>query len=86
MNCIVGFKKVDYVNKEGRRVEGFKLYLLDDFSGGDSAPKNVYGSVTSEEWLSRKICDENSYSPVIGDYVSFQYNKFGQLISFSVNQ
>lgn len=86
MNCIVGYKKIDYVNKDGRRVEGYKVYLLDDHDDGSPLPKGLVGSEVSEEWISAKVANEHNYSPVIGDYVSFQYNKYGQLISFTVNQ
>lgn len=75
---LIGIQRVDYINKNGSHVLGYKLHL--------SAPatrNNCIGEITYTEFVSDSVfvsCDHIA----VGDEVSISYNKYGKATTVSV--
>lgn len=75
---LIGIQRVDYTNKGGFHVMGYKLHL--------SAPahrNDCIGEITDSVFVSDRVfatCDHLA----VGDEVSIAYNKFGKISAVSV--
>lgn len=71
---IVGKKKVDYVNRDGRKVEGVSLNIIHD--SGDV--NNVDGQFVETVFCSAKWTNYASILSIpLGSYVDITYNRYG---------
>lgn len=69
MYDVLGFEKIDYVNKNGRRIRGTKIYLAFE-------RENCEGFATTDEYLAESI----DYVPRLGDKVNFFYDKYRKVV------
>ncbi len=75
---LIGIQRVDYTNKNGFHILGYKLHL-----STPSKRKDCLGEITDVIFVSDQIfgtCDNIA----IGDEVSIAYNKFGKVTSVNV--
>ena len=70
MYDVIGYQYRKYVNKQGRQVEGYNIYLT-------YTDKNTQGQGCLREWLTVQLFEESNIA--IGDHVSFGYNKYGRV-------
>ena len=69
---IIGIKKLDYVNKSGKRVDGVQLYCT-------YSSKNVDGVAFNKPIYVSRACLEKCEIPelVVGDEIDILYNDRG---------
>lgn len=81
---IIGFKKVDYVSKNDKQVQGWQLYLVNRISNGygfgwfynlDSPTRPVF--VRDSVFAELGVSDYNS---LVGADVDLFYNSFGNVV------
>ena len=72
---VIGYRDVSFQAKDGNHVEGVSLYLSYPLG------KHGEGEACEKVFLSRRVLEHSSYSPVIGDSVDFTYNKYGKVVS-----
>lgn len=75
---LIGIQRVDYTNKNGYHVMGYKLHLSTPAMRNDSI-----GEITDTEFVSDQIfatCDHLA----VGDEISIAYNKYGKVSAVSV--
>lgn len=71
MNCsVLGVRSIDYVNKQGRRVTGCRLYVSFE-------EHNTTGLACMDVFISSDILP-----PAIGDKIVLRYNRYGRCIGF----
>lgn len=69
MQCtVIGVRKIDYDNKEGKHISGYRLYVL-------YSDNRVVGDACMEVFISSRI----SYNPTVGDHVFLLYNRYGSV-------
>lgn len=68
MYCIVGIESVNYVSKQGNKVDGLRLYLTYE-------SKKVDGLAVEQVYVSREVCEGLD----LGMCVDFLYNKYGKV-------
>lgn len=68
---IVGYKVVDYVNDQGRRIQGIRIYYT-------VSDKYVIGLRVGEKYIS-----DSSVLPDIGEEYMLFFDEKGRLISFA---
>lgn len=73
---IIGYRKVDFTDEKGRGIEGYTLYYVQDVDD-----ENVTGQVAGKQFISSKRVD---YLPVLGDDITFRYNKYGKIGAIEV--
>lgn len=73
---IVGFRYVDFKDKDGNHVEGYSLYYTQDPSD-----EETQGVICGKQFIS---ANRVPYIPVIGDQVVFRYNKYGKIAAVEV--
>lgn len=64
---VVGYAVLSYVNKQGRQVDGLRIYGLEDRS-------SVFGKATVEAFISGR----NITPPEIGSMVRLIFNQYGR--------
>lgn len=75
---LIGIQRVDYTNKNGYHVMGYKLHT--------SAPamrNDCIGELTEAVFVADPVfatCDHLA----VGDEISISYNKFGKVVAVSV--
>lgn len=75
---LIGIQRVDYTNKRGFHVKGYKLHLSTPAEGNDSI-----GEITDTVFVSDPVfatCDHLA----VGDEVYIAYNKYGKVSAVSV--
>lgn len=75
---LIGIQRVDYTNKNGYHVMGYKLHLSTPAQRNDSI-----GEITEVVFVSDHVfatCDHLA----VGDEVAIAYNKYGKLSTVSV--
>ena len=75
---LIGIQRVDYVNKNGYHVLGYKLHTSTPAKTNDSI-----GEITDAIFVSDQAfgtCDHLA----VGDEISIAYNKYGKVTSVSV--
>lgn len=68
---IVGYRNVDFTDEQGRKIEGYTLYYLQDVDDD-----SITGQIAGKQFISSQRVD---YTPVLGDEVIFRYNKYGKI-------
>lgn len=75
---LIGIQRVDYTNKNGYHVLGYKLHMSAPSERNDSI-----GEITDTVFVSDQVfatCDHLA----VGDEVSVAYNKYGKVSAVSV--
>ena len=75
---LIGIQRVDYTNKNGHHILGYKLHLSTPAERNDSI-----GEITDAVFVSDQVfasCDHLA----VGDEVSIAYNKYGKVSAVSV--
>ena len=75
---LIGIQRVDYTNKGGYHVMGYKLHMSTPATRNDSI-----GEITDTEFVSDQVfatCDQLA----VGDEISIAYNKYGKVSAVSV--
>lgn len=70
---VIGIEKVDYDNKQGRHVSGFRVHMTFE-------KKNCDGLAVETVFLN----DEMGGALSVGNTIELYYNKFGRPASISV--
>ena len=78
MLIICGVEKVDYTNKAGKRVEGYRFHCMEE------VPEVIGRSVISE-YIPKTEClglltSYDSLEDVLGLSVRFVYNRYGRCV------
>lgn len=75
---LIGIQRVDYTNKNGYHILGYKLHTSTPAKTNDSI-----GEITDAVFVSDQVftsCDQLA----VGDEISIAYNKFGKVVAVSV--
>ena len=75
---LIGIQRVDYTNKNGYHVMGYKLHMSTPATCNDSI-----GEITDTEFVPDPVfatCDHLA----VGDEISIAYNKYGKVSAVSV--
>lgn len=75
---LIGIQRVDYTNKNGYHVLGYKLHTSTPAKSDDAI-----GEITEAVFVSDQVfgtCDQLA----VGDSISIAYNKYGKVIAVSV--
>lgn len=75
---LIGIQRVDYTNKNGYHILGYKLHTSTPAKSNDSI-----GEITDAVFVSDQVysaCDHMS----VGDEISIAYNKYGKVSAVSV--
>ncbi len=75
---LIGIQRVDYTNKNGYHVLGYKLHTSSPAKFDDAL-----GEITEAVFVSDQVfatCDHLA----VGDEISFAYNKYGKVAGVSV--
>lgn len=75
---LIGIQRVDYTNKNGYHVMGYKLHTSSPAKSNDSL-----GELTEAVFVSDSVfatCDHLA----VGDEISIAYNKYGKVTAVSV--
>ena len=75
---LIGIQRVDYTNKGGSRVLGYRLHLSIPASRND-----CIGEITDRVFVSDSVFSMSDHLAV-GDEVSIAYNKYGKVSAVSV--
>lgn len=77
---LIGIQRVDYTNKNGFHVMGYKLHTT---TPAPAMRNDCIGELTEAVFVADSVsaaCDHLS----VGDEISIAYNKFGKVIAVSV--
>lgn len=72
MRTIIGIGHRQYVNKTGKQVSGYNVYVTYE-------DKNTSGLCCEREWVNDEIMESSGVA--VGDTVEFLYNKYGRVDS-----
>lgn len=75
---LIGIQRVDYTNKNGYHVLGYKLHTSTPAKYDDA-----FGEITEAVFVSDQVfgsCDHLA----VGDEISIAYNKYGKVTAVSV--
>lgn len=75
---LIGIQRVDYTNKNGYHILGYKLHTSAPAKGNDAI-----GEITDAVFVSDQVfgtCDNLA----VGDEISIAYNKYGKVSAVSV--
>ena len=75
---LIGIQRVDYTNKNGIRILGYKLHCSTTAKSSDAI-----GEITEAVFVSDQIYDMCDHFAV-GDEISVAYNKYGKVTCVSV--
>ena len=75
---LIGIQRVDYTNKNGYHVMGYKLHLSTPANRND-----CIGEITDTVFVSDPVFATGDHLAV-GDEVSIAYNKYGKITAVSV--
>lgn len=75
---LIGIQRVDYTNKNGYHVLGYKLHTSTPAKSDDSIGEITEGIFVSDSVFA--TCDHLA----VGDQVSIAYNKYGKVTGVSV--
>lgn len=77
---LIGIQRVDYTNKNGFHILGYKLHTSIPAKSNDSI-----GEITDAVFVSDQVfssCDDLA----VGDEISIAYNKYGKVSAVSVEE
>lgn len=73
---IVGTRKVDFTDDNGRKVNGLSIYyVMDD--------DNTNGKMAGKLFLSDRRCSDVKHMPAPGDIVWVSYDRYGRPVDFT---
>ena len=75
---LIGIQRVDYTNKNGYHVMGYKLHMSTPATRNDSI-----GEITDTEFVSDSVFATCEHIAV-GDEISIDYNKYGKVCAGAV--
>lgn len=70
---VIGYKRSDFVTKDGVSVTGLNIYMTYPATGTDAE-----GVVAERVYVSDAKLAKSGYKPRIGDEVNIMYNRFGK--------
>ena len=70
---VIGYKRSDFVTKDGVSVTGLNIYMTYPATGTDAE-----GVVAERVYVSDAKLAKSGYKPRIGDEVNSMYNRFGK--------
>ena len=70
---VIGYKRSDFVTKDGVSVTGLNIYLTYAATGTDAE-----GVVAERVYVSDAKLAKSGYKPRVGDEVNIMYNRFGK--------
>ena len=70
---IVGFKRGDFVTKDGASITGYNLYLSYPLTGEDAS-----GSACERYYMTDTKLAKCGYTPHVGDEVTVSFNRYGK--------
>ena len=73
---VVGFRKVDFKDQEGRPVKGYTLFLA-----RQSDDPNIVGLEVQKIFISS---DRVPYTPVENEMIGLNYNRYGKIQDIQV--
>lgn len=73
---VVGFRKVDFKDQEGRPVKGYTLFLA-----RQSDDQNIVGLEVQKIFISS---DRVPYTPVENETIGISYNRYGKIQDIQV--
>ena len=71
-NKIIGIENVNYVNKNGKQIEGMKFYFT-------YPVRDVIGGKPADCYVSKYILERSVKIPELGDEVEFFYDHSGRV-------
>ena len=71
---VIGYKRSNFVSKEGNQITGIKVYCTYPLTGDDADGVGCDSFYLSDAKLAR--C---GYTPLVGDEVNVSYNRFGKV-------
>lgn len=79
---VIGIRRLDYKNKDGRSVKGYSFYLSEDVENviGVSA----FNSFLSDEAIQPLLNVVGSAEKLLGMNVDLSYNRYGRLTGMKV--
>ena len=75
---LIGIQRVDYTNKNGYHILGYKLHTSTPAKSDDAIGEITEGVFVSDQVFG--TCDHLA----VGDEISIAYNKYGKVIAVSV--
>ena len=75
---LIGIQRVDYTNKNGCHVMGYKLHM-----STPATRNNSIGEITDTEFVSDSVFATCEHLAV-GDEITIAYNKYGKVFDVSV--
>lgn len=75
---LIGIQRVDYTNKNGYHIQGYKLHTSIPAKANDSI-----GEITEAVFVPDKVF-ANIFEIAVGDEISIAYNKYGKVSAVSV--
>ena len=75
---LIGIQRVDYINKNGHHVVGYKLHTSAPAKSDDAIGEITEGIFVADPVFAS--CDHLA----VGDEISIAYNKYGKVIAVSV--
>ena len=75
---VVGFRKVDFKDQNGKPIKGYTLFLA-----RDPDDEGIIGLEVQKIFISS---DRVPYSPVEGEYIGLNYNRYGKIQDIQVVQ
>ena len=75
---VIGFKRADFMSKEGAPITGYNLYLSYPITGEDAD-----GSACERYYMTDAKLARSGYKPHVGDEVNVSFNRFGKPRSLS---
>lgn len=80
---VVGYQSCDFMDDDGRRVQGISLKCL-----LHSSSESLVGCDVAKIWLSNEIVSKVGFVPDVGSFVNFEYDFDGRrakLVSYSIS-
>lgn len=70
---VIGFKRADFMSKEGAPITGYNLYLSYPITSEDAD-----GSACERYYMTDAKLARSGYKPHVGDEVNVSFNRFGK--------
>ena len=75
---LIGIQRVDYTNKNGYHILGYKLH-----TSFPAKSEDAIGEITEAVFVSDQVFG-TCYHLAVGDEISIAYNKYGKVTAVSV--
>lgn len=79
---VIGIRRLDYKNKDGRAVKGYSFYLSEDVENVIGV--TAFNSFLSDEAIQPLLNVVGSAEKLLGMNVDLSYNRYGRLTGMKV--